>query len=374
MWNIYLLLIIGIGLYAFVLSASNLLFMYRNTRQAGIQEGPLISILIPARNEEASIGACLRSLCSQTYANIEILVLDDHSVDSTQDIVRSLMEKDPRIQLVGGKALPEGWNGKNFALQQLSEVASGSYYLLTDADTLHTPESVSFAFTNLLHHGCEMLSGYPKQLAPSLSTLAVVTAMHLNILFLNPLWLQKRSSSPLLGLAIGQYIFIKADCFHAIGGFSPIRDSITDDIHLARLLLSNGYHQVFLDAGSVVSCRMYDTFTTAMKGITRSVLDFLDKRIIIPLVALPFILACMVAPTGIVIFQLVTQGYVSGLLIIGFTLFILSWMQTMIFLRYPLKTIILFAPTMLIVVAMLLYGCLITITGKGYVWKDRIVK
>ncbi len=374
MWDIYSLIIIIIGLYALIFSSLNILFMYRNTRKAEATEGPLISVLIPARDEEASIGACLRSVCSQSYTNIEILVLDDHSKDSTWDIISSYARRDSRIKTIKGDPLPLGWNGKNFALKQLSEQAKGEYYLLTDADTIHSFDSISFAYTNILYHHTDMLSGYPKQIAPSLSSLAVVTAMHFNILFINPLWILKKTTNPLFGLAIGQYIFIRSSCFHDIGGFDPIKDSITDDIHLARNLLAHGYHQIFLDLGSIVSCNMFDSFSSALVGITRSVIDFFDKKIILPLFAVPIIIAGMIAPTFILIYQLIFSSLVLTPILLGVVLFLLAWMQTMVFLRYSLKTILLFTPTMTLVVVMFLYGCYITVTGKGYVWKNRIVK
>ncbi len=374
MWDIYSLIIIIIGLYALIFSSLNILFMYRNTRKATIIDGPLISILIPARDEESSIGACLRSLSSQSYKNIEILVLDDHSSDSTWDIINSYARKDVRIRALKGASLPDGWNGKNYALQQLSESAKGEYYLLTDADTEHSVDSVSFAYTNIIYHDTDMISGYPRQTAPSFSNLAVVTAMHFNILFINPLWIQKKSKNPLFGLAIGQYIFIRSSCLHDIGGFYPIRDSITDDIHLARNLLSHGYHQIFLDLGTVVSCNMFDSFSAALKGITRSVIDFFDKKIILPLFAVPIIIAFMIAPTFILFYEFFFSGILLIPVLLGVILFLLAWMQTMVFLRYSLKTILLFTPTMTLVVAMFLYGCFITMTGKGYIWKNRVVK
>src|SRR3972149_1006586 len=98
---------------------------------------PLVSILIPARNEAENIKRCLRSLLKQDYPNIEILVLDDNSDDGTSISVKKLAEKDKRIRLIAGKPLKKGWLGKCYACWQLSKYAKGKYLIFTDADTLH---------------------------------------------------------------------------------------------------------------------------------------------------------------------------------------------------------------------------------------------
>ncbi len=375
MWEVvYYLVILTVGLFSFLFSLSNLIFMARNTKPAVHTTGPLISVLIPARNEESNIGACLRSLLDQTYDNYEILVLDDDSTDSTWDIVQAYAKKHPRVRPLKGESLPEGWNGKNFALHQLGEQARGEYYLLVDADTIHSPESLSFAYSNMIYHDTDMISGYPKQILPSISAQAVVTAMHFNILFLTPLWLQKHLTYPFLGLAIGQYIFVRAEAFHAVGGYEPIREVITDDIHFARLLLSYGYHQLFLDIGGIVSCSMYDSFLSSFRGISRSIIDFFDRHLVLPMFAAPLAVLFLVAPTYILVYQLMAGMQVPLTLLLGTAFLYAAWAQTTLFLRYSVKTLFLFCPTMSLIVIMFLQGVFNTITGRGYVWKERIVK
>ncbi len=109
------------------------------------KKGPLVSVLIPARDEEKNIGRCLRSLSKQDYNNIEILVLDDDSSDGTGRIIEKFSKKDTRIRLIQGRSLDRGWKGKSYACHQLSREAAGEYYVFTDADTLHFPNSVSSA-------------------------------------------------------------------------------------------------------------------------------------------------------------------------------------------------------------------------------------
>ncbi|GAI00092.1 unnamed protein product [marine sediment metagenome] len=108
-----------------------------------LAQKPLISILIPARNEEENIKRCIISLLKQDYENIEILVLDDNSTDYTARIVLELSQKDPRVKLYSGGPLKKGWLGKSYACHQLSKYAKGDYLIFTDADTLHFPNSIS---------------------------------------------------------------------------------------------------------------------------------------------------------------------------------------------------------------------------------------
>jgi chlorobactene glucosyltransferase len=370
----YNLIILGVGVYTFLFSLANIAFLYKKSRRPNLTTGPKVSVLIPARNEESNIGTCLRSLRSQNYDDYEILVLDDNSTDSTWDIILSCARKDPHIRALSGSELPDGWNGKNHALQQLIEEADGQFYLLTDADTIHAPDSLSFAVTNMEYHQVDMLTGYPRQLFPSISTQAVVSAMILPLMFLTPLWMLNRFQHPALSLAVGQYICLRAEAVHEIGGFTAIPDSITDDIHLARLLLSRGYRQIFLDVGDAVSCRMYSSFVESFSGISRSIIDYLGTNVLIPSLAIPMVLLVLVLPLPLLLFQLFSGMAISMMFIMGLMMMNASWITVTLFLRYSIKTCVLFTPTMMLILLMGTMGLFSAITGRGYRWKERIVR
>jgi chlorobactene glucosyltransferase len=129
-----------------------------------IDSPPLVSVLIPARDEEKNIYRCLRSLAKQDYPNIEILVLDDNSKDKTANIVEEFASKDRKVKLIRGKPLKTGWLGKSYACHQLSENANGDYFLFVDADTLHFPDSISSALASLTCNGLDAISVFPKQI------------------------------------------------------------------------------------------------------------------------------------------------------------------------------------------------------------------
>jgi len=147
----------------FLVSLSNLLF--RQWLKQGIPSGnPLISVLVPARDEEKNIGRLLNELTGQNYKNIEIIVCDDNSGDSTAGITESFQKKDRRIRLIRGGPLPAGWLGKNHACHQLALVAGGEYLLFLDADVTVKPPLLGNALAHLQKRELALLSIFPMQL------------------------------------------------------------------------------------------------------------------------------------------------------------------------------------------------------------------
>ena len=140
----YILCVLGATYFLF-LSLSNIVWLRLSSRKPHTTMGGKVSVLIPARNEEENLEKCLESLLVQTYTNYEVIVLDDQSTDHTWEIITHYVKRYPGlIRAVKGKPLPrDGWNGKPFAMQQLSEYANGDYFLFTDADTVHSRESIA---------------------------------------------------------------------------------------------------------------------------------------------------------------------------------------------------------------------------------------
>ncbi|NJK93169.1 MAG: glycosyltransferase [Blastochloris sp.] len=154
-----------------------------STGLAGSGEGELVSVLIPARNEEKRIGPCLESLMGQSHVEMEILVLDDHSTDGTGRLVEDLARRDARIRICQGEPLPEGWTGKGWACQQLGKKARGQWLLFTDADTVHEPGGVAAVLREARSRRAALVSLWPRQLALTWSELLVIPFVHVLLLF-----------------------------------------------------------------------------------------------------------------------------------------------------------------------------------------------
>lgn len=235
---------------------------------------PLVSVLIPARNEELRLRPCLATLSDSDYPNIEILVLDDHSTDATSDLVRQRAKGDRRIRLVPALPLAEGWTGKAWACQQLAKEAKGSYLLFVDADTRFSDTTISYAL-NLAHQRqADLLSLWPFLEAKSWSECLVIPFVHIFIFFYMPHWMP----GPLrcLGAANGQFLLFKKDAYWSIGGHEVVRAHLVEDIALARHLRAAGKSVLNLDGTNpghpiaLVRVRMYESFRQVWQGFTKN--------------------------------------------------------------------------------------------------------
>ena len=135
--SLAILLFLAFGLATALI---NYLTVRRFDQYPPARERPSVSVLVPARNEARNIEACLDSLLLQDYPDYELIVLDDHSTDSTPEILGRLAAHNPRLRLLSGAALPAGWLGKHWACHQLYQASTGDLLLFTDADTRHEPD------------------------------------------------------------------------------------------------------------------------------------------------------------------------------------------------------------------------------------------
>jgi chlorobactene glucosyltransferase len=231
---------------------------------------PLISILIPARNEEANIGVCLESLRQQDYPNFEILVLDDSSTDGTADIVARIASEDNRVRLLRGQPLPPGWAGKTFACHQLAQEARGSWLLFTDADTVHAPAMLRRVLGVALVSRAALISGFPYQRTASIwQKTAMPILFYFMLLCWMPFWWLQRSRCTMPSVAIGQFLFFSAEEYRSIGGHEAVKSRIVEDVWLGIEVSRHKYRQLTLDLSSLVSCEMYREFGSMWDGITR---------------------------------------------------------------------------------------------------------
>lgn len=277
------------------------LLVFRRPRPARLspnQTSPLVSILIPARNEETRLPDCLDSLLAQDYPHLEWIVLNDHSTDQTARVVETRRQREPRLRLIEGQDLPPGWTGKAWACHQLSREARGDYLLFTDADTRHEPQALSSALDHLLRHRYGLLSLWPRQIAVTWSERWVIPFVHVLILWFMPHWLKLRHRS--LGAANGQFLLFRRDAYDAIHGHESVRSHLVEDVALGREILLGGHRLGNADGSHLVSCRMYESFGGIWEGFTKNLrAGFEDSLsgfivtgiLIVTLLILPFLWA-----------------------------------------------------------------------------------
>ena len=262
------IVVLAVGLYSIIVTLSNIITMH-SMRMKKQSETPKVSVCIPARNEEENIERCVRSFMDQDYPNMEIIVLDDNSEDSTPEILKRLSEEDSRIRVMKGKPLAEGWRGKVYGMSQMLEAATGDYILFTDADTMHKKISVRYGVDLLLTNHAKMVSGYPEELADSPLSASCIAIIVLNTMFYLPVRVQNKMQFTHYAMAIGQYMMMEKQSLLEVGGMEKIKNANDDDVNLARLFCSTGHKQIFANMKYALSCMMYPNFKDSFKGMER---------------------------------------------------------------------------------------------------------
>jgi glycosyltransferase involved in cell wall biosynthesis len=224
-----------------------------------------VSVIIPARNEEASLAACLESLVSQSGVEFEIIVVNDHSTDRTREIAASF----PGVCVIEAGALPQGWTGKNNAVACGAREARGEWLLFTDADTVHLPGSLGRALAEAKEHKAEMLSYSPEQIAVTFWEMAVLPIVFAELARQYPPSKVSDPASP-IAAANGQFILIRRETYDAVGGHAAVAGDILEDVALAQRVKALGRKIRFRYAADAVRTRMYRNFAQLREGWTKN--------------------------------------------------------------------------------------------------------
>ena len=226
---------------------------------------PAVSVIVPARNEETCLGACLESLIAQTGVAFEMIVVDDHSTDRTREIAQSF----PGVRVMEAGPLPEGWIGKNNAVTAGAREARGQWLLFTDADTLHLPGSLARALAEARARQVDLLSYSPEQIVESFWEKAVMPVIFAELASAyRPSEVSDPKSSA--AAANGQYLLIKRVTYDAIGGHAAIASSLLEDVALALAVKRSGKRIFFRYGGDQVRTRMYRSFDQLREGWTKN--------------------------------------------------------------------------------------------------------
>jgi glycosyl transferase family 2 len=230
----------------------------------------LVSILIPARNEAANIGACLRAALASAGTAVEVLVMDDGSEDGTGDIVARVAAEDGRVRPLSAPALPPGWTGKVHACARLAEAARGTHLLFIDADVRLAPAAAAAMAAHAARHRIAMVSGVPRQAIGSLGEALTVPAINLLLLGYLPGGGRASTRQPGLAAACGQLVLCDRAAYEAVGGHGAVRGTLHDGLALARLFRARGHRTEVVDGAPLATCRMYRGFGEAWAGFLKN--------------------------------------------------------------------------------------------------------
>ena len=369
----YFPVLVAAATYFFILSLANHFEMWRFTSASHIFDGPMVSVLVPARNEEQNIERCLNSLRNQVYAKYEILALDDNSTDNTLEILNRIAASDNKVRVINGKPLPDDWYGKPYALHQMTQEAKGEILIFTDADTIHTPTSIAWAVTNMQDLKADMISGYIGQIFLSFGEIITVPLMFCLTGFVIPLFVNRYTKVPWFSMAIGQFIVVRKKVFDAIGGCESFKKKTSEDIYMSRYIKNSGYNTRFLNISEHVRCRMYNGYQAAVEGIGKNILDFFWESTLLTFLIVLLIVVFLVLPFPL-LFVCIFSGspWVWHIIsVIGLQTF--TWL--FMFLGQGLNWWYCFLWPLMFVnfIYMGLWSCFRTISGRGFLWKDRKV-
>ena len=241
-------------------------------------KSPLISVCVPARNEERNIGRCVEALLEQTYPNFEIIVLNDRSTDSTPEILSRLSASNSRISVINGSDLPSGWAGKPHALTQAAAVARGEWLCFVDADTFVTPDALAAVCARAMETNADLFTIMTRQIMLTFWERAVLPLV---MLALSVGFSPRKVNDPRRkdAIANGQFIFIKRSIYEVVGGHATIKSSIVEDKDLAVLVKGKGYRLIVADGRQVASTRMYTSLPEMWEGWTKNIyLGLRDDR------------------------------------------------------------------------------------------------
>jgi chlorobactene glucosyltransferase len=371
-YQIIVSLLLAILLLNLALNMKNLLTPQRNT---ALKSTPLVSVIVPARNEEANISACVESLIRQDYPNFEIIVIDDNSEDATADIVQGIKHREgERIRLIKGAPLPAGWAGKPHACFQAAQQAHGKWLLFTDADTTHTPQMLRETLALAQEKHVALLSGFPRQHTKHLSQKIAIPMIYFLIMSLIPLWLLHSSRKSLPSLAIGQFLLFSADAYWKIGGHEAVKSRVTEDVYLGIAISKAGGRHLAVDLSDLVNCHMYTSIGDAWKGLSRALYGVSSVSYLGLSLLLVLGCATLLVPFYWLIKLLLTTGTLpqwGPLVILQITLLFImrrwvdahfkeGWLATLL---YPLGIIFL--------IAIVINGMGRRLAGASVSWKKR---
>jgi hypothetical protein len=257
-------------------------------------------VLIPARNEEAAIAASVRSVLASRGIEFEVIVLDDHSEDTTAAIVNELAERDDRVRLVSAPELPPGWCGKQHACWVLAREARHCLLVFLDADVRVAPDALVRMAAFLEESAANLASGIPRQETVSLLEKLLIPLIHFVLLGFLPIAKMRRRVHPSFAAGCGQLFIARREAYERSGGHSAIRDTLHDGIKLPRAFRAAGFKTDLFDATDLAVCRMYRTSREVWFGLAKNAGEGLAaRRMIGPMTlvllggqVLPLVLLC----------------------------------------------------------------------------------
>src|SRR5579872_765036 len=232
-------------------------------------EWPVVSMIVPARDEGGKIESALSSLLAIDYPKLEIIAIDDRSQDATGAIMDRLSRQDSRLRVIHLAELPAGWLGKNHAMHQGARIAGGEWLLFTDGDIFFAPETLRLAMAYVQQRGIDHLCMNPGLIPGGYWENAMTVCFGMLFLAAFKAWLiPTRWKGAYCG--IGAFNLVRADVYGSIGGFEKLRLDVLDDVNLGWLVKHAGYRQHLLAGDDLIRVRWQGSFWGVIRGLEKN--------------------------------------------------------------------------------------------------------
>ena len=331
------------------------------------EESPLVSIIVPACNEEETLAPALRSLCDQDYPNVEIIVVNDRSTDLTAEVIQAIRSDHQNITAVTIDALPDGWLGKPHALHTGAGLSSGEYLVFTDADIRMEPTTISRAVSAMEIKSLDHLALVFQNEGGSLLLNSLVSDVGAGLLLLLRPW-RARDSRSRFFTGVGAFNMVRSSVYRAVGGHEQIRMQVIDDVFLGKVIKRNHYRQDSLLAPDHIRVGWYPSIPDMIDGLMKNVFALFDYKLWLAVAACLLVVIVTILPVW---GALLVDGLPRLLFLAAVFLRLFVIGGGMIQSGLPPRTIPLLLITPYLTLYIILRAVWKTTQGQGITWRGQ---
>ncbi|CAM3711067.1 glycosyltransferase [Alkalicoccus chagannorensis] len=343
----------------------NTLF-FPKLRTPARNEGELLSILIPMRNEERNVDGVMTALQELTWDPVEIIVLDDGSEDLTKEKLKQWQKQLP-LRIIDGKPLPEGWVGKVHACHQLAQEASGTFFWFLDADMRpeqHTPGRL----LHVMSAETGLVTGFPYVPASSLLGYLLTPMQHFLVYFHLPGLLANYTKWAPASAAHGASMFFRKNAYIDSGGHEAVRHSLVEDIHLARQMKKSGWYTALVRPGRYLTCWMYEGNREVWSGFAKNFFPGIGRSYTAAVLLILFYLIVFTLPAFAALYGAATA---QMLFVLPYFITVVIKMRIDAVSGQPLLPAFAVPLAAAVMSAMLMYSMSLAWRKQGFSWKGR---
>ncbi len=343
-------------------------------RQKLPQNIPLVSIIIPARNEEKMISKALESLTKLTYPKFEVIIINDGSTDRTGQIISEYTRRCQNFRVLENPTLPEGWLGKQNGMHKGAKMAKGDLLLFRDADIIFEPDILQTAVDYLQCNKLAMFSMFAKLRCVGFWENVVMPLVYSQAAIQLKLRKIQDINKPKDYAAFGAFMLVSREAFEAVGGFTQIKSEMLDDIEFAGLLKKARLPIMLALGRDLLSVRMYTNFSEVYAGYLKNLSTVLKNSILLVIANVTGFTFLYLGWVALLIAGLITNSLWLTISSIGVFLFIVIVIRSVrVMLEFKWWAPWIYLPGILLLFILTLHSSFLAIGKKQAHWRGRTI-